>query len=74
MSSEGGMNENFENKWGLRGNSPIYRKKISRIPNDVTFSLSWDAMCGEKKKKKTKQNKTKNELFHGSPTEGIVRF
>ena len=71
MSSEGGMNENFENKWGLRGNSPIYRKKISRIPNDVTFSLSWDAMCGEKKKKK-KQNKTKQKMsyFMARPQKG----
>ena len=72
MSSEGGMNENFENKWGLRGNSPIYRQKISRIPNDVTFSLSWDAMCGEKKKKKKKQNKTKQKMsyFMARPQKG----
>ena len=35
-----------------RVNLPIYRKNISRIPNDITVGQSWATMCHKKKKPK----------------------
>ena len=54
-----------------RGNSPIYRQKISRIPNDVIVGLSWAATC-HKNKNKSKTKKKSN--FMAIPKKGQTQY